>query len=478
MTTDFAGLGLPAHLVRALDAAGFTTPTPIQEKSIPAQMAGQDVMGLAQTGSGKTAAFGLPLVAQLGAEQTKRQPKTVGALILAPTRELAVQIEDMIRTYARGSKLSTCLVLGGLSRQGQIKRLARGIDIVIATPGRLADLLDDHKIRLDQTRYLVLDEADRMLDMGFVKQVKQIAASTAKDRRTALFSATMAPEVLKLTRSLLNDPVQVEVSPQGTPVTAIEQQTLAVPTRQKRTHLNGLLADEALERVIVFARTKHGANRVAENLGKDGHDAAVIHGNKSQSARQSALTRFRDGKVRILVATDIAARGIDVPHISHVINYDLPDEAENYVHRIGRTGRNGADGVAISLIDPSEREKLRAIEKLMRRKLKAGEAPALGAQLSKADNDDGRTGRAENGNGRGKPRRPNSKASGHASGGNPGRRDDGQKDGTRKEGARKDGAHKDGAKKQRWSSRRKKSAKAGRNGGARPPRMGDASHAA
>ncbi len=374
-SNDFAGLGLPQNLVRTLAAAGFTTPTQIQQQSIPAQLAGQDILGLAQTGSGKTAAFGLPLVAQLTANPMPRHSKTVGALILAPTRELAVQIEEMIRTYSRNTGLSTCLVLGGLSRQGQINKLQRGIDIVIATPGRLADLMEAKKVRLDQTKYLVLDEADRMLDMGFVKQVKQIAAATAKDRRTALFSATMAPEVAQLAAGLLKDPVRVEAQKQGTTVAEIDQQAVSVPTKMKRNHLNSLLADESLSRVILFCRTKHGADKVTKNLAADGHSAAAIHGNKSQGQRQNALRAFRDGKNRILVATDIVARGIDVPEISHVINYDLPDEAESYVHRIGRTGRNGASGTAISMIDPSERSKLRAIEKLIGRRLNLGAMP-------------------------------------------------------------------------------------------------------
>lgn len=373
----FADLGLPEQLVRALDDAGFTTPTPIQGKAIPAQLQGRDILGIAQTGSGKTAAFGLPIIAGLLEEQGKPAPKTARALILAPTRELAVQIEEMMRMYARGRRISTALVLGGVSRHGQIQKLARGVDVLIATPGRLQDLMDDRKVRLDQTKWLVLDEADRMLDMGFIQPVRQIAKAVGHDRKTALFSATMAPEIAKLAASLLNDPVRVEAAPQGSTVAKIDQRVILSTAKKKRDVLNELLADESLSRIILFTRTKHGADKVAKNLSIDGHANAAIHGNKSQNARQAALRGFRDGRVRILVATDIAARGIDVPDISHVINYELPDDAENYVHRIGRTGRNGASGAAITLVDGTERSKLRGIERLIRRTLPvSGELPA------------------------------------------------------------------------------------------------------
>jgi len=367
---------LPAPLVRSLEQAGFTTPTPIQTKAIPAQLEGRDILGIAQTGSGKTAAFGLPILAGLMQVKGAPAPKTVRALILAPTRELAVQIEDMVRTYSKGRKLSTVLILGGVSRHAQIQKLARGVDIAIATPGRLGDLLEDRKVRLDQTGWLVLDEADRMLDMGFIKPVRQIAAAIGKDRQTALFSATMAPEIAKLAESLLNDPVRVEAAPQGSTVGKIEQQVILSGAKHKRGKLNDLLADESLSRVVVFSRTKHGADKVAKNLAIDGHSVAAIHGNKNQNARQNALRGFRNGKVRVLVATDIVARGIDVPDISHVINYELPDDPENYVHRIGRTGRNGASGVAITLVDGTERSKVRSIERLIRKTLPvSGELP-------------------------------------------------------------------------------------------------------
>ncbi len=369
LTQNFNDLGLPANLVTALTQAGFDTPTPIQAKAIPHQLEGKDILGIAQTGSGKTAAFGLPIIAGVAGLKGRANPMTTRALILAPTRELAVQIDEVLHKLSGGGRLSTVLVLGGVSRHSQIQKIAKGVDVVIATPGRLQDLLDDRKLKLNETRWLVLDEADRMLDMGFIRPVKAIAAAIGPRRQTALFSATMAPEIAELAKGLLNNPVRVEASPPATTVTTIDQRVILAGSKAKRGVLNELLADEALKRVIIFSRTKHGADRVVKNLTIDGHDAAAIHGNKSQNARQAALKGFASGKVRILVATDIAARGIDVPDISHVINYELPDDAENYVHRIGRTGRNGASGSAITLCDGTERSKLRDVERLIRRTL-------------------------------------------------------------------------------------------------------------
>ncbi len=383
--TTFTTLGLPAQILAALDKAGFTTPTAIQAQSIPPQLEGRDILGIAQTGSGKTAAFGLPILAGIAALTGRPNPMTTRALILAPTRELAVQIEEVLQKLSTGMRLQTVLVLGGVSRNAQIQKIARGVDVVIATPGRLKDLMDDRKIRLNETRWLVLDEADRMLDMGFIHPVKQIAAAIGPRRQTALFSATMAKEVAELAKGLLNDPVRVEAQAPATTVTTIDQRVILAGSKQKRDELNKLLADPALERVIIFSRTKHGADRVAKNLEIDGHQAAAIHGNKSQNARQAALKGFASGKVRILVATDIAARGIDVPNITHVINYELPDDAENYVHRIGRTARNGASGFAITLCDGTERGKLRDVERLIRRTLPVtGELKGAEAHLPDA----------------------------------------------------------------------------------------------
>jgi len=370
--SDFISLGLPTILTDSLTAAGFTEPTKIQAQAIPKLLEGKDMMGIAQTGSGKTAAFGLPILAGILTLTGRPRPMTTRALILAPTRELAVQIDENIRKFAGSKmKLDTVLLLGGVSRYHQVKRLERGVDIVVATPGRLKDLMDDGKIKLAETRWLVLDEADRMLDMGFIAPVRHIVKAIGMKRHTMMFSATMAPEVADLAKSLLQDPVRVDASVAGSTVVKIDQRVILSGAKAKRGVLNELLADEAegMERVIIFSRTKHGADRVAKNLEIDGHKAAAIHGNKSQNARQAALKGFSSGTVRILVATDIAARGIDVPGITHVVNYELPDDPENYVHRIGRTGRNGASGIAITLCDGTERGKLRDVERLIRRTL-------------------------------------------------------------------------------------------------------------
>lgn len=498
-TKTFADFELPEFLVKSLEKAGFTTPTPIQEKAIPAQMQGRDIMGIAQTGSGKTAAFSLPILANIFAMEGRAAPKTARALILAPTRELAVQIEEMIRLYASGRQLTTALVLGGVSRNAQIQKLSRGVDIIIATPGRMCDLYEDRKIRLDKVQYLVLDEADRMLDMGFIKPVRDLAAAVGKDRRTALFSATMAPAIEKLANSLLHNPVKVESAPQGSVVVKIEQQVILTGAKQKRQKLNDLLADDAMEKVILFARTKHGADKVAKNLQIDGHSVAAIHGNKSQNARQAALKGFRAGKVRILVATDIAARGIDVPDVTHVINYELPDDPENYVHRIGRTGRNGASGAAITLVSGAEKGKLRDIERTIRRTLPTtGELPEGEPGPSKQP----QRGRSQGAPRHGAPKRnggPNRNGAPKRNGGprsgapnrngksrppNAGSNDGGgnagwwaKLDGEEPKG---DGAGKPkrpGGKKQRWNKGQKDAARANReNGGDR--RGGGSSHAA
>ncbi|MFO1209892.1 MAG: DEAD/DEAH box helicase [Amaricoccus sp.] len=370
-TTTFADFGLAEPLTAALARAGFDAPTPIQAQAIAPQLAGRDILGIAQTGTGKTAAFALPILHQLLELRGRPAPKTCRALVLAPTRELAVQIEAAFRSFAGGARLATLLVLGGTSRSAQVRALARGLDVVVATPGRLTDLMDDGSIALDQTRWVVLDEADRMLDMGFIQPVRKIVAALHPRRQSALFSATMPADVAGLAASFLRDAVRVEVAPQATTIERIEQRVEAVDTAAKRARLAQILGDPEVRRAIVFARTKRGADRVAQNLAKDGIAAAAIHGNKAQNARQRALGAFRGGEVRVLVATDIVARGIDVPGVTHVVNYDLPDAAESYVHRIGRTGRNGADGIAITLCAPDETERLRAIEKLTRTTLLA-----------------------------------------------------------------------------------------------------------
>jgi ATP-dependent RNA helicase RhlE len=371
-TSPFAAFGLATSLTDALARAGFDTPTPIQAQSIVPQLQGRDILGIAQTGTGKTAAFALPILHQLLALQGRPAPKTCRALVLAPTRELAVQIDAAFRSFAGGARLTTLLVLGGTSRSAQVRALARGVDVVVATPGRLTDLMADRSILLDQTRWVVLDEADRMLDMGFIQPVKKIVAALHPRRQSALFSATMPAEVAGLAAGFLKDPVRVEVAPQATTVERIDQRVEPTETAAKRARLAALVTGAGVGRTIVFARTKRGADRVAQNLVKDGVAAEVIHGNKAQNARQRALNAFRGGQVRVLVATDIVARGIDVPGVTHVVNYDLPDEPEAYVHRIGRTGRNGADGTAITLCAPDELAKLRAVEKLIRTTLLPG----------------------------------------------------------------------------------------------------------
>ncbi len=367
----FETLGLAEPLTRALSDAGYSEPTPIQAGAIPAQLGGRDVLGLAQTGTGKTAAFGLPILHRLLLGQKGRPaPRTARALILAPTRELAVQIEQSLKGYARHMYLSTALVLGGLSRSQQIRALARGVDILVATPGRLTDLMAEGRVKLHQTHFLVLDEADRMLDMGFIRDVRRIVQALPKARQSLLFSATMPRPVEALAAEMLHNPVRVEIAAKTVAVDRIEQSVAMVPTPAKRAHLAGMLADPALARVVVFTRTKHGADKVARNLEKDGFEAQAIHGNKSQNARQRALNQFKSGRARILVATDIAARGIDVDGVTHVINYELPDEAESYVHRIGRTARAGADGIAVTLCCAvKERDKLRAVERLLKQPL-------------------------------------------------------------------------------------------------------------
>jgi len=352
--------------MEAVASEGYTIPTPIQVKSIPHLLEGRDLMGLAQTGTGKTAAFTLPMLQRLTESGRRREGKAPRALVLAPTRELAGQIADSIRTYGNGLPLRYGVVFGGVSIRPQIQTLARGLDILVATPGRLLDLMQQQACRLDRVEVFILDEADRMLDMGFIPDVRRIVAKVPKTRQTALFSATMPSTVAKLANEMLRDPVRVEVAPAATTAERVDQRVLFVPKDKKRSLLTELLADEDLERVLIFTRTKHNANRVAQHLERTGVLASAIHGNKSQSARQKALDSFKSGRLRALVATDIAARGIDVDGVTHVINFDLPNEPESYVHRIGRTARAGASGMAISFCDGEERAYLRDIEKTIR----------------------------------------------------------------------------------------------------------------
>ncbi|MBT7665693.1 MAG: DEAD/DEAH box helicase [Rhodospirillaceae bacterium] len=364
--TNFAGLELAQPILRAIEDEGYTTPTPIQAKAIPPLLQGHDLLGVAQTGTGKTAAFALPLLHRLADDTSQPVRGKPRALILAPTRELAGQINDSIRGYSRHLGMRSAVVFGGVSIRPQIQALAKGLHVLVATPGRLLDLMNQGHVRLDAVEVFILDEADRMLDMGFVRDVKKIIAAVPKRRQTMLFSATMPKSVQGLADGLLNDPVKVEAAPAATTAEKVQQQVLFVAKDKKRALLSDLLSNEDIKRVLVFTRTKHGANRVAKHLNQCGIDADAIHGNKTQNARQRALKGFRDGKLRALVATDIAARGIDVEGVTHVINFELPNEPESYVHRIGRTARAGAGGMAISLCDHEERAYLRDIEKVIR----------------------------------------------------------------------------------------------------------------
>ena len=364
--TTFSGLNLAQPILRAITDGGYTTPTPIQEKSIPALLQGRDLLGVAQTGTGKTAAFALPLLHRLSETPRKAQSRKPLALILAPTRELASQINDSLRIYGRHVHLRSCVIFGGTSARPQIQALNRGVHIAVATPGRLLDLMNQGHLRLDAIEVFILDEADRMLDMGFIHDVKKIIAAVPNKRQTLLFSATMPNSVQSLADGLLRDPVRVEITPSATTVEKIDQRVLFVPKDKKRALLGELMNNQDIKRVLIFTRTKHGADRVARHLHQCGVQSDAIHGNKAQNARQRALKSFRSGHIRALVATDIAARGIDVDGVTHVINFDLPNDPESYVHRIGRTARAGATGMAISFCDHDERAYLRDIEKTIR----------------------------------------------------------------------------------------------------------------
>lgn len=367
--THFKDLKLSAKIVATLEKKGYTNPTPIQEKSIPHVLEGKDLLGIAQTGTGKTASFSLPILDILSQGQSSKQGTVVRSLILTPTRELASQIVDNITAYGQGLGLSCAPVFGGVSINNQIRDMKKGFDIIVATPGRLIDLMDRRAINLGQVEILVLDEADRMLDMGFVRDVKKIISRVPQKRQTLFFSATMPKTVAVLAESILNNPVKVEVTPQATTVEKIDQRVNFVSKDQKRSVLKSILQSDEATSVLVFSKTKHGANRISQFLEGEGIRAAAIHGNKTQAAREKALKDFKDDKVKVLIATDIAARGIDIPAISHVINYDIPHDPENYVHRIGRTARAGRNGIAISLCDYTEKMLLKAIEKTIKYKI-------------------------------------------------------------------------------------------------------------
>ena len=364
--TTFSDLGLIEPLLRALTTEGYTVPTPIQTQAIPLLLKGRDMLGIAQTGTGKTAAFALPILQRMSENRIKAAPRQPRALILTPTRELAVQIGEGFSTYGKHLGFKRAVIYGGVGQGPQVSAMNGGIDILVATPGRLLDLMNQRHVNLQNVEFLVLDEADRMLDMGFIRDVKVIVSKIVVQRQTLLFSATMPEAVMSLAKGILKDYERIEVTPQSTTVERIEQRVMFVARDDKRRLLSELLKDKAVTRALVFTRTKHAANRVAEHLAKSGVSSDAIHGNKSQNARQRSLNDFKAGKVRVLVATDIAARGIDVDGISHVINYELPADPESYVHRIGRTARAGAVGVAIAFCDADEVGDLRAIERATR----------------------------------------------------------------------------------------------------------------
>jgi ATP-dependent RNA helicase RhlE len=380
----FADLGLSPSVLAALIAEGYVNPTPIQQKAIPEVLAGRDLLGCAQTGTGKTAAFAVPMIERLVASNKQKDARRPRSLVLSPTRELSAQIAESFQNYGRGSNLKGAVIFGGVGQGPQIQALSRGLDVLVATPGRLIDLMNQGAAFLDKVEILVLDEADRMLDMGFLPDVKRILQKLPKERQTLFFSATMPSDIERLSREILVNPVRVDVAPVSSTAERIEQSVYMVEASEKRRVLERVLRDPAMERAIVFTRTKHGANRLVKELERGEIMSEAIHGNKSQGARQRALDNFKSGRLKVLIATDIAARGIDVDGISHVVNYDLPNIPESYVHRIGRTARAGAAGIAVSLCSREERGYLRDIERLTRTPIRKLETPEATAEETRA----------------------------------------------------------------------------------------------
>lgn len=366
----FEDLNLIDPILSALKEEGYTKPTPIQAQAIPIVLKGKDLLGCAQTGTGKTAAFSIPVLQLMHKEGEKPQGKRpIRTLILTPTRELAIQIGESIANYGKNLPLRHRVIFGGVKQHAQVSALKQGVDILVATPGRLLDLMNQGYVKLNNIEYFILDEADRMLDMGFIHDVKKVIAKLPNKRQSLFFSATMPKEIVKLSAAILTDPLKVEVTPESTTAETIYQVVYFVDKGNKRNLLKEVIEERNIERALVFTRTKHGADRVAKTLTKQGINAQAIHGNKSQNQRQNALNSFKDNKTRVLVATDIAARGIDIDELTHVFNYELPNVPESYVHRIGRTGRAGADGVAISFCDALERKYLKDIQKLIGQKV-------------------------------------------------------------------------------------------------------------
>lgn len=407
---NFESMELYAPIQQALTDEKYNTPTPIQAQTIPAAIEGKDILGCAQTGTGKTASFAIPILDYIGHEDPALKPKTATALVLAPTRELAIQISESFAVYGKHLQFNQALVYGGVSQNRQVESIRKGVDVLIATPGRLLDLMQQKHIRLDGVQMLVLDEADRMLDMGFLPELKKIIAKLPSERQSLFFSATMPPKIRQLSNDLLRDPVSVNIAPKTTTVKRIEQSVRVVNRNNKVSSLCTILKGKNVDQTIVFTRTKHGANNLVKHLARQGIDAVAIHGNKSQNARQRALTAFRDGKTSVLVATDVAARGIDIDGVSHVVNYDMPVEPESYVHRVGRTGRAGTEGIAVSFCTGDELDELRAIERLIGNKLrienpeeefvKEGNSGSSGNRGRFRGGRSGRSGKSRSGNSR------------------------------------------------------------------------------
>jgi len=401
---SFETLGLRAELLRAVSEKGYTTPSPIQLQAIPPILEGKDIMGGAQTGTGKTAGFTLPLLQNLMSAGKHQKGRAIRALVLTPTRELAAQVGESVEIYGKHLPLKSTVIFGGVSINPQIKKLRNGIDILVATPGRLLDHVSQNTVDLSKLEILVLDEADRMLDMGFIHDIRKVLALVPKQKQTLLFSATFSADIKKLANGLLNSPTLIEVARLNTATETVTQVVHPVDKKRKRELLSFLIGSNNWKQVLVFNRTKHGANRLAEQLTNDGINSAAIHGNKSQSARTKALADFKSGKIRVLVATDIAARGIDIDQLPHVVNFELPNVAEDYVHRIGRTGRAGKEGEAMSLVCIDEHKLLKDIERLMKRDIPSvvidGYEPDPSIKAEPIQN-----GRGQNGRGRQQQRR-------------------------------------------------------------------------
>jgi len=431
---SFASLGLSEALVRAIEAAGYTEPTPVQQRAIPAVLQGRDLMVAAQTGTGKTGGFALPILEKLfpngHPDKSQRHgPRQPRVLVLTPTRELAAQVHESFKLYARDLKFVSACIFGGVGMNPQVQAMSRGVDVLVACPGRLLDLAGQGSVDLSHVEILVLDEADRMLDMGFVHDVKKVLARLPAKRQNLLFSATFSKDITDLAGKLLRNPERIEVTPPNTTVERIEQRVFRLPASHKRALLAHLITAGAWEQVLVFTRTKHGANRLAEYLDKHGLSAVAIHGNKSQNARTKALADFKAGTVRILVATDIAARGLDIDQLPHVVNFELPNVDEDYVHRIGRTGRAGRSGEAISLVAPDEEKLLKSIERMTRQKIADGDLMGFDASTVEAEKPEVRE-RPDVRNPRNPPRGPRGDGPGNGGGG--GRKDKGKDKGKEK----------------------------------------------